>query len=79
MQALKDKVTEQEGELRTLQEENSKLQKLGERAESLKGAIVRKDGTILQLKAQVEKLQLQIDALRGSELQMQAEAEKRIK
>lgn len=77
MQALREKVTELEAELGRLQDENLKLQKLGERAESMKGAITRKDSMIQQLKTQVEKLQVQVDNLKTSELMLQAEADKK--
>ena len=79
MQGLKEKVTELETELRATQEENARLQKLGERFESMKGVITRKDGIIQTLKMQVEKLQLQIDAQTSREQQQQAEADKRAK
>lgn len=79
LQALKEKVTELEGEVGRLQDENTKLQKLGERAESVKGAVLRKDGIIQQLKGQVEKLQLQIDNFKTTELMLQAEIDKKEK
>jgi predicted nuclease with TOPRIM domain len=78
-QALKDKVVELEGLTKQLQEENNRLARLGERTESLKGAVARKDQIIASLKGHIEKLQIQIDELRGSDLQHQTEAEKKIK
>jgi hypothetical protein len=79
MQALKEKVLELESELNRVQEENNRLQKIGERSEGLRGVITRKDTAIQSLKLQVDRLQAQIDSLKTEEMVHQAEAEKKAK
>jgi len=79
LQALKDRIHELESQHALILEENAKLQKANDKVEGLKASIVRKDAMVQTLKEQVDKLHVQIEELKLSEMNMQMEGNKKIK
>lgn len=78
-QALKEKITELEQTITTLQDDNEQLHKQLDKQDALKIALTRKDQVLQQVRTQYEKAKQDYENLTIYSNQQQQDAEKRIK
>jgi hypothetical protein len=79
LQALKEKLTETEVELKFAKEESERLRKHSEKMDEHKTASIRKDHLIKNLRAQIEKVQTVSDAQKEEDAAKQADLERKMR
>lgn len=79
LQALRDKLQDQQTQLQQLTQQNQDLQKLNEKYEASKVALARKDTQILSLRNQLDARTQELQTAQQQDLLHQQEADKRVR